>query len=96
MSKVSAAPNQEQTPQTLSPIAERMIEAVNQELKGDTFPRHKINKLSPSFPYSHRTLANRDSLGTGCKETLTIGGRVFYTKSGILEMLRRDLAKAKG
>lgn len=88
--------SEEKITNTLSPVAERILEAVANEIRGEVIPRHKINKISPSFPFSHRTLANRDSAGTGCKETLIIGNRMFYTKAGILDMLRSDLAKAKG
>jgi len=77
----------------LSPVAEKLIASVKTEL-GDGFTaRHKINTLSPSFPYNHRTLANRDSLGTGPAEKIFIGKHIFYSNQSILEMLIDDLSK---
>lgn len=89
------APKYEPTPAELSPIAEKLLRAVDDEIKGDVIARHKLNKLSPSFPYSYRTLANRDCIGTGVKEFIMIGGRRFYIKNSLLEMLRDDLTKSK-
>jgi len=88
-------PKPETTPTALSPIAEKLLQAVADEIKGDVIARHKINKLSPSFPYHHRTMANRDCLGTGVKEFITVGGRRFYLTKSLLDMLRADLSKTK-
>ncbi|OPY81309.1 MAG: hypothetical protein A4E70_01327 [Syntrophus sp. PtaU1.Bin005] len=79
----------------LSDVALMLIEAVAAELGNpDSFTaRHKINKGSKSFPYNHRTLANRDSLGTGPKDHINIGKYKFYRNLSILEMLCKDLSK---
>ncbi|ABC76492.1 hypothetical cytosolic protein [Syntrophus aciditrophicus SB] len=79
----------------LSDVALMLIEAVAAELGNpDSFTaRHKINEISKSFPYHHRTLANRDSLGTGPKEHINIGKYKFYRNLSILEMLCKDLCK---
>jgi len=79
----------------LPPVAIKLIEAVASDL-GDPngfTPRHKLNQKSPSFPYNHRTIANRDSLGTGPKERLLIGKYMFHRNLSILEMLCEDLSK---
>lgn len=77
----------------LNPIAEKLIAAVEAEL-GDGFTaRHKINRVSKSFPYNHRTMANRDSLGTGPKDKIMVGKHMFYSNLSVLEMLREDLSK---
>ena len=70
---------------------EKLIEAVRQELKGEFIQRHKVNILSPSFPYDYRTLANCDCLGTGPAETLMCGGRMLYAKDSLLAWLRARL-----
>jgi hypothetical protein len=88
-------PAPESTPKPLSPIAEMLIQAVDSELKGDIIPRHKLNILSPSFPYNHRTMANRDNLKTDVREFIVLRGRRFYVKRSLLKMLREDLSKAK-
>jgi len=76
----------------LSPVAEKLIAAVEAELGSIGFTaRNKINDFSKTFPYDHRTLANRDVLGTGPKEKILIGKRIFYSNESILEMLREDL-----
>jgi hypothetical protein len=67
------------------------LEAVDAEIKGAVLARHKLNKISPSFPLDHRSLANRDCLGLGVKGAVTIGGRVFYSKIALLDMLRAYL-----
>jgi len=77
----------------LSHVAEEMIKAVEDELGSGFTARHKINEASRSFPYNHRTMANRDSLGTGPKEKLLIGKYVFYSNASILDMLCEDLSK---
>ncbi|HQP25020.1 MAG TPA: hypothetical protein PLP16_07630 [Smithellaceae bacterium] len=74
-------------------VNQQLIDAVDRELQGAIIPRHKINKLSPSFPWSYRTLANRDSLGTGPKEATSINDRVFYPKAAILDFLKNELNK---
>jgi hypothetical protein len=77
----------------LSPIAEKLIAAVEAEL-GDGFTaRHKINQAAKSFPYNHRTMANRDALKTGPKEKILIGKHIFYNNQSVLDMLRADLSK---
>jgi hypothetical protein len=45
-------------------IIEQLLAAIDTEIKGEFIQRCKINEISPSFPYDHRTMANRDSLGT--------------------------------
>jgi len=84
---------------TLSPAAEMLLEAIDRELP-DIIPRHKINKLSPSFPLSKRTLANRDSIsrretGRPYVEQTDIGGRRFLIKSSLLSVMRVELSKVK-
>ncbi len=86
-------PESQSTSHELSAIAEKLIQAVENEIKAEIFPRHTINKLSPSFPYNHRTLANRDALNTGISEFLMLGGRRFITKKSTIDFLRRELAK---
>jgi hypothetical protein len=78
---------------TLSPVAEKLIEAVAAEIKGDVIARHKLNNTSPSFPYNHRTMANKDSKKQGPAEFLIVGGRCFYTKKSLLNFLRVDLER---
>lgn len=79
----------------LSPVAIKLVEAVAPELGNpDGFtPRHKLNQISPSFPYNHRTMANRDSLGTGPKDQINVGKHKFYRNLSILEILCKDLSK---
>ena len=69
---------------TLSPVAEKLI---------DVIARHKLNNTSPSFPYNHRTMANKDSKKQGPAEFLIVGGRCFYTKKSLLNFLRVDLER---
>ena len=70
---------------------EKLLAAVDAELKAAFVPRHLVNKLSPSFPYNHRTLANRDCDGSGPTETIMIGGRMFHEKKSLLDWLRLRL-----
>ena len=77
----------------LSPVAEKLIAAVEAELGPGFTARHKINQVSKSFPYLHRTMANRDALGTGPKEKILIGKHIFYSNPSVLEMLRVDLSR---
>lgn len=95
MTTKNTTPATESTPKPLSPIAEMLIQVVDGELKGDIIPRHKLNILSPSFPYSHRTMSNRDSLKTGVREFIVFRGRRFYVKRSLLKMLREDLSEVK-
>lgn len=83
-----------QVPRTKIPeeLREQLIAAVDSELKSEFPQRHKLNKESPSFPYNHRTMANRDSLGTGPKEAFMVGKHKIYRKAALLEMLRADLS----
>lgn len=74
-------------------IKEELLAAVAAEIKGEFVQRHKINDISPSFPYHHRTLANRESLGTGPKEAFMVGKHKMYAKSALLQMLRDDLSR---
>ena len=91
----NTVPSTESTPHKLSPIAEKLIEAVAAEIKGDVVARHKLNIVSPSFPLNHRSMANRDAIpGQGVKEFIMVGGRRFYSKSSLLEMLRTYLSKS--
>lgn len=83
-------------PAPLSPVAEKLIETVAAEIKGDVIARHKLNNISPSFPYNHRTMANRDSKKLGPAEFLIVGGRRFYTKKSLLDFLRADLERSAG
>ena len=75
-----------------SQIIEKVIEAVGQELSS-IVPRHKINKQSPSWPYSKGTMQNRDSDGSGVKERFMVGKHVFYFREKCLEFLRDELSK---
>lgn len=77
----------------LEDVAKKLIEAVKAELGNGFTPRHQVNKKSPSFPYNHRTMANRDCVGTGPREKILIGKHIFYSNSSILEMLCKDLSK---
>jgi hypothetical protein len=72
---------------------DQLIAAINTEIKGEFIPRSKINQQSPSFPYNHRTLANRDSLHTGVKGAFMVGKHIIYPKIALIEMLREDLSK---
>lgn len=83
-----------QTPKAKIPeeIREQLISAIATEIKGEFVQRHKLNLISPSFPYNHRTMANRDSLKTGPAGAFTIGKHKFYRKTALLEMLRSDLS----
>lgn len=72
-------------------LVEKLISAIDSELKGDMIPRHKINELSPSFPWGYRTVANWDSLGVGVKESLAAGKYRLYVKSSLLDLVRRRL-----
>lgn len=89
-----------ETPPVLSPVAQKLIDAVTNELKGEIVPRHKINKLSPSFPFNHRTMANKDSLkidgvSTGVKEFIMVGGRRHYVRSSLIAWMRAVLSKSQ-
>jgi len=84
----------ESTPKALSPIAEKLMATIESEIKTDVIARHKINIISPSFPLGHRTMANRDALKIGPKEFQLISGKIYYTKSSLLENLRTYLAKS--
>jgi hypothetical protein len=75
-----------------SQLIEKVVEAVRKEL-AEIVPRHKINKLSPSWPYSKGTMQNRDCDGTGVKEKFMIGKHVFYLREQCLEFLRDELSK---
>ena len=75
-----------------SQLIDRIIEAAEEELP-KVVPRHKINKLSPSWPYSKGTMQNRDCDGTGVKERFMIGKHVFYLREQCLEFLRDELSK---
>lgn len=78
----------------LSDVAIKLISAVESEIGSTGFtPRHAINRKSSSFPYDHRTLANRDSLGTGPREKILIGKHIFYSNLSLLDMLCEDLSK---
>lgn len=88
-------PESQSAPTELSAIAEELIRAVENEIKAEVFPRHAINKLSPSFPYNHRTLANRDAQKSGVSDFLMLGGRRLITKKGVLDFLRAELSRAK-
>ena len=72
---------------------EQLLAAIAAEIKGEFVQRRKINELSPSFPYNHRTLANRDSLHTGVRGAFMAGKHIFYPKAALLEMLREDLSR---
>lgn len=78
---------------TLSPIAEKLIEAVDAEIKSDVIARHKLNLFSPSFPYNHRTMANKDSKNQGPQEFFIAYNQRFYTKKSLLDFLRNNLKK---
>lgn len=73
-------------------VIKQLIDAIDSELKGEFVLRHKLNELSPSFPYKHRTMANRDSLKTGPKGAFQVGKHIVYPKNSILQMLRDDLS----
>lgn len=73
-------------------VIEQVIEAVGKEMPS-LVPRHKINKLSPSWPYSKGTMQNRDCDGSGVKERFMIGKHVFYFREKCLEFLRNELSK---
>jgi len=73
-------------------IREQLIAAIDAEIKGEFVQRHKLNEISPSFPYHHRTMANRDSLKTGPAGAFTIGKHKVYRKAALLNMLRSDLS----
>jgi len=78
----------------LSDVAIKLVSAVESEIGSTGFtPRHRINQASPSFPYNHRTMANRDSLGTGPKDQINVGKHKFYGNLSILAMLCEDLSK---
>lgn len=102
LSAFPQAENSNNTPQViehcdvgcLSPIAQKLIEAVEAELGPGFTARHEVNQKSPSYPYKHRTIANRDSLGTGPKEKILIGKHVFYSNSSLVAMLREDMGGA--
>ncbi len=83
-----------QTPKIKIPeeIREQLIAAIDAEIKGEFVQRHKLNELSPSFPYHHRTMANRDSLKTGPRDAFSVGKHKVYRKAALLEMLRSDLS----
>lgn len=83
-----------QVPRTTIPeeLREQLIAAVDAELKSEFPQRRKLNKESPSFPYHHRTMANRDSLGTGPKNAFMVGKHKVYRKASLLDMLRADLS----
>lgn len=78
-------------PKNLSPISEQLITAVDSEIKSNVVARHKLNSISPSFPYNHRTMANKDSKKLGPTESFMVGGKRFYTKKALLNFLRSDL-----
>ena len=83
----------------LSEIDEQLIKAVDAEIKAEFFPRHNLNKLSPSYPHNHRTLANRQSMARRSHEIFVehtmIGGRCFISKKSLLATLRAELAAKK-
>jgi hypothetical protein len=72
-------------------LIEKLIGAIDGELKGEMILRHRINELSPSFPWNYRTLANWDSLGIGVEESLPAGKYRLYVKSSLLNLVRRRL-----
>ncbi len=87
------------TQQQLSPAARLILKAVDDELP-EVFQRQHLNKLSPSFPWNFRTLANRDSLarrrtGQPLIQQTQIDGRTFYIKASFMDVLRAELTKEK-
>jgi len=81
--------NTEQNSETQQPhpLVEQVIHAVDREIKADVFARHKINILSPSCPYDHRTIANQYH----SEDKILIGGRVYLSKASFLKFLRQKL-----
>jgi len=79
----------------LSGVGRKLISAIAGELGGpDSFTaRHRINEISPSFPYSFRTLANRDAQGIGPDTKIMMGRFIMYNNLSLLEMLCKDLMK---
>lgn len=75
-----------------SQLIEKIIEAVEKELPS-IVPRHKINKLSPSWPYSKGTMQNRDCEKSGVKGKFMVGKHVFYLREKCTEFLRDELSK---
>ena len=82
----------------LPDVARKLVIAVANDL-GDPngfTARHRLNTVSKSFPYCNRTIANRDSEGTGPTEKILIGKHMFHRNLSLLEMLCRDLSKQGG
>ncbi len=78
----------------LPDVARKLVIAVANDL-GDPngfTARHRLNTVSKSFPYNHRTIANRDSLGTGPQEKILVGNHMLHRNLSILEMLCEDLS----
>lgn len=73
-------------------MREKLIAAIAAEINAEFVPRHEINERSPSFPYDHRTMANRDSMGTGPQGSFTVGKHKMYHTPRLIEMLRSDLS----
>jgi len=86
MSEKNTEQNSEVTQQS-HPLVEQLIHAVDREIIPEVFPRHKLNILSPSCPYDHRTIANQYH----SEDKILIGGRVYLSKASFLKFLRRKL-----
>lgn len=72
-------------------VAQKLLAAVDREITTEFFPRVALNTISPSFPWHHRTIANRMSRGTGPRESILVGKKRFISKVSLLEMLADDL-----
>lgn len=81
----------------LSDTGIKLITAIAGEIGGPKVfvQRNKINTVSKSFPYDHRTMANRDVLKTGPTEKILVGKHILYGGLSLLEMLCKDLMKKR-
>lgn len=70
---------------------EQLIAAIDSELKGEFIQRHLINKISPSFPWNHRTLSNWDSQKIGVEGAFRVGKYMIYPKPSLMNLLRNRL-----
>jgi hypothetical protein len=67
-------------------IMENLRASLAKKYPGGLVPRKKIDEATGCILHS-RTLANLDSLGTGIKNPVRIGRRIFYQSENLLKYI---------
>ncbi len=58
-------------------------------------PRHKAPEAT-GYLVSSKTLANKDSLGTGPEGAFLVNGRIVYPTQNLLDWLKKRIEKKQG